>query len=261
MPSRDSKLAALLRPANLIGLAVLGLLVYGGLAAYRTYTDVRRDSQLRGELVGAVERLSEQNTQLRGTVEKLEAWNERLRTFVQRLTEESRVADVVILGREVDEGGVPVVTLSFTELDRGGRPLEPRVVTVRGQEVYFDALVVKFLDQEVQEADPLRGKSLHLFRRVFGSAQAPRHGVLLDTAQEDGVPDFYRLSPQAADFERQLWSLFWHWVDEPQAAEENGVRVAQIEAVGVRPAEVGATYRITLEHDGGLSIRRVAPQP
>jgi hypothetical protein len=258
MPSDRPSLLALVRPTNLLALLVLAGLGYGALVAYRIYVRAHRDEQSRRELEQAVDRLQTKNVELQQAVSDLEAQNAELRTFVDRLTTETRIAEVFVLEQHPGPDGVPLTTLEFTELDRAGRPLPTRVFTVRGREVYFDALVIKFSEEEVKVGDPLRGKSLHLFRRVFGEAQAPREGVLLATARSDGVPDFYRLSPggQPSDFEQRMWEQFWHWADHPAEAAREGVRVPQIEAVGIRPRP-GARYRISLEHDGGPNIRRI----
>jgi hypothetical protein len=48
--------------------------------------------------------------------------------------------------------------------------------------------------------DLLRGKSLHLFRRVFGEAQEPRDGPSIGTTRPDGIPDVYRISPSPSAF-------------------------------------------------------------
>ena len=254
MPSRLGKLLALLRPTNLLATALLALAAYGALVAYRTHQRALHARQERQQLEDALGRLREQNASLQQTVQTLEAQVAELRLFVGRLTAESRVADVRILGQERDAAGVPVTRMDFIERGRTGAPLPPRPLTLRGQEVYFDALLIKFSDDAVKVGDPLRGKSLHLFRRAFGSAQQPQDGPLIAASETDGVPDAYRSAPQPTAFERRLWRLFWHWAAHPDEAAQEGVRVAQIEAVAIRPI-VGATYRITLEHDGGLNIK------
>jgi len=255
MASRLGKLLFALRPTNLLAAALLAALGYGGITAYTYHTRAQRVREERQQLAATVERLQQSNDQLRGNVADLEARCAELRSFVDRLTAESRVADIKILAQRPDPEGVPVTTLQFVERDRAGERLPPRVLTARGREVYFDALVIKFSDDAVKVGDPLRGKSLHLFRRIFGSAQEPRDGPLL-AASQGIVPDVYRLADTVSPFERALWARFWHWAAHPDEAEAEGVRIAQIEAVAIRPI-VDAAYRITLEHDGGLNIRRL----
>ena len=259
MAPRLLRLLTFLSPTNLLATVILIALAAGGVTYWRLDRRARRIAGERARLQASVSTLESANGALRRTVAALEAQCDELRRFVGRLSSESRVADVRILASHPDADGVPLTTVEFAERLGGGRAPRSRVFTVRGREVYFDALVIKFDEDRVKVGDPLRGKSLHLFRRAFGSAQEPRDGPLLAGRKPDGVPDVYRGGEAPSPFERRLWARFWHWAAHPDEAAAQGVRVAQIEAVGIRP-EVAAAYRITLEHDGGLSIRR-APEP
>lgn len=249
----------LLQPTNLLAVVLLLVLTYVGVTYLMARYREARQAAERQELEETVAALQQRNDLLRHTVARLEAQCRELEGFVRRLTTESRVADVRVVGQRLDSQNVPLWTLEFAERDRAGKPLPAKVLPVRGGEVYFDALVIKFADDLVKVGDPLRGKSLHFFRRAFGSAQEPREGPML-AAAGSVVPDAYRGSASPSAFEQALWLRFWHWAEHPDEALAEGIRVAQIEAVGIRPVP-GATYRITLEHDGGLNIRRVEEKP
>ena len=249
---RALKLLRVLRPTNLVAIVILGAIGYGGARYYLVRQRIARE---RCRLVERLATLEEENKRLASETRRLEAQCAELKAFVGRLTTESRVARVRVVAQSRDPDGTLVTAIEFTEFGRDGKPLPSKLLTLRGEEVYFDALVIKFLDDAVKVGDPLRGKSLHLFRRAFGSAQEPREGPLL--AASDGlVPDAYRGPGEPSDFEMALWRQFWRWVEHPREAEAQGVRIAQIEAVGTRPIP-GATYLITLRHSGGLDIRRV----
>lgn len=249
---RVLRVLRVLRPTNLVALLILAAIGYG---AARYYAAHQRAARERQKLTERLATLQEENTRLASEARRLAARCAELKAFVGRLTTDSRVARVRVLDQNRGADGVVVTALEFTEIGRDGKPLPSRVFTLRGKEVYFDALVMKFVDDAVKVGDPLRGKSLHLFRRAFGSAQEPRDGPLL--AASDGlVPDAYRGPGEPSDFEAALWRQFWRWVEHPHEAAARGVRVAQIEAVGTRPLP-GASYLITLRHSGGLDIRRV----
>jgi len=240
------------RPTNVVALLILGAIGYGGARYYLAH---RREVLEREALAERLDELRKENKRLSSEARRLAARCAELKAFVGRLTTDTRAARVRVVDQSRDPEGVLVTAFEFTEFGRDGNPLPSRVFTLRGEEAYFDALVIKFLDDAVKVGDPLRGKSLHLFRRAFGSAQEPRDGPLL--AASDGlVPDAYRGGGEPSDFEVALWRQFWRWVAHPREAEAQGVRVAQIEAVGTRPIP-GATYLITLRHSGGLDIRRV----
>ena len=182
-----------------------------------------------------------------------------LRQAIERLTGEDRLAEVHVVdqvpageaGGTAPAGGDRTV-LEFVELDRDGHPLPSRRFVVPDRVVFFDALVVKFDPQHVMAADALRGRSLALFRRVYGQNQAPAEGQPIDPAGD--VPDVYRVQPRPSEFERRLWTQFWRYVRDPAAAAEEGVRVIQGEAVYV-PVRKGDVWVLSLEHNGGLNIR------
>jgi hypothetical protein len=103
----------------------------------------------------------------------------------------------------------------------------------------------------VARGDALRGRSLALFRRVYGDNQAPEDGYWLNTPGD--VPDVYRLSEQPSAFEQQLWEDFWSYATDPELAGSAGVRVAQGEAV-YAPMAAGEEWTLTLDADGGLNL-------
>jgi cell division protein FtsB len=249
-------LAYAFKPANLVALLVLLVASYFVITYLILYIRAERTRQAQERLVGKVTELETTNKALKRDVQRLEAQCAELQAFVKRLSAESPVAFVKVLEQRLDADGVPITTVEFTET-RGGAPLPPRKLTLRGREIYFDALVIKFKHDLVKVGDPLRGKSIYLFRRAFGSFQEPRTGPLLSDT-EDGVPKGYRGSSQASAFEHAFWLRFWYWADHPEEADAQGVRVAQGEAPYVRPA-LNATYRMTIDHDGGLNIRKMEP--
>ncbi|MEK7467392.1 MAG: hypothetical protein AAB074_08260 [Planctomycetota bacterium] len=186
----------------------------------------------------------------------LERDNRRMRDMIARLGTEFRIADVVVTAQEGARGRDRRTTFRFLTYDRLGNAQQPRSYTISGDVAYFDALVLKFEDRYVGDADALRGRSLHLFRRVFGEYQAPDDGFPLDAASVDGVPEALRVG--AGNFEEELWRDFWKYTNDGDLARSKGVRVAQGEAVYTR-LEAGRTYRLTIEADGGINIRPAEP--
>ena len=78
--------------------------------------------------------------------------------------------------------------LRFSELDSQGDLIgEPRELTLEGDEVYVDALVIKFDDTFVIAGDALKGKALLLFRRIFSDRRRPAEGHVLDREGPDAT--------------------------------------------------------------------------
>lgn len=187
---------------------------------------------------------------------------QRLARVVERLEGESRRAQVIVTqqGKNPATGRLET-TVKFVEIDQEGNPVPPpRYFTVEGDVIYFDGLVIRFDRGYVERGDPLRGKSLCLFRRVFGEHQSPEEGFPVDRdAGTMGVPDVYRVNPEPSAFEVSLWEEFWRYAEDPAAAREKGIRVIQGEAVYTRFIP-GNLYTLALDHAGGLHIK-VEPLP
>lgn len=198
-------------------------------------------------------------SRLRSEVETLERQKFELQRAVQRLSGEDRVAEVHVLdqvfkGQIVDGEPAPhdITTIEFIEIDRQGHPLASRRFEVPDRVVHFDALVIKFEQADVAGGDPLRGKSLALFRRIYGESQAPSEGFALDPVND--VPNVYRVNPTPSEFERKLWSRFWDYARDPELAAVDRVRVAQGESV-YEPMMAGDVWSLTLQNNGGLNIQ------
>src|SRR3569623_1049439 len=104
----------------------------------------------------------------------------RLQQYVQRLTDEKRVAQLLVTGqKKVD--GVLTTDVLFQEIARDGAPIKPgKSFTVRGHTVFVSALSIRFNEDLMMKNDPLRGHGIILFDRIFGDAQAPSQGTLID---------------------------------------------------------------------------------
>jgi hypothetical protein len=203
-------------------------------------------------LPGEASRLRKQNEDL--ARQKFE-----LERAVQRLSGEDRVAEVhvldqVLAGQVVNGQPAPqdATTIDFIEIDREGHPLPSRRFVINDRVIHFDALVIKFDPEDIAAGDPLRGKSLALFRRIYGERQRPSDGSRIDS--EGDVPNVYRVQPQPSEFERQLWSRFWDYARDVQLAARDRVRVAQGESV-YEPVMKGDVWTLTLQSNGGLSIK------
>lgn len=211
-------------------LVFLAALVAGGSAVLLVYHDRGGDRHLRQEA---------------------ERKNEQLKQVIQRLSAERRMADVVVTEQKTDAGRTNT-TLLFVEYSRDGSTLPARRFTIDGDVAYVDAMVIKFDGKFVQDNDPLRGRSIALFTRLYAENQPPEKGFRIDEPNQ--IPDVYRgADPYVMDFERELWANFWKLADDETYRKEMGVRVAQGEAVWTR-FQPDRLYTLTLESNGGLNI-------
>jgi len=214
-----------------------------GLLAAATFTAVRFGGMEVRRLQTEVDQLEQERTQL------LE--------YARRLGAARRVAQVDVVRQRKDQLGRTVSTLLWQEIGPDGMLGQPVAVETVGKLVYFESLVLKFQQKYVGEADPVRGASLAMFRRIFGDCQAPDSVLELDR---------FARPPRSLESEEnerlcaELWDKFWEFVEDPRLAEEFGVRVAQCEAPAV-PLDAGQTWVLTLDAAGGLNLRRIDARP
>jgi hypothetical protein len=161
---------------------------------------------------------------------ELDKENNRLKTYLKLLEYTERRAQLEVISQKKDPDGETVNQLRFTELDpQGGVVGAQRTMELRGEEVYIDTLVIKFEDHFVEQGDPLKGKALLLFRRLFTNRIKPDDGCVLD--RSGAPPEIYASRSTPSTFERDLWSRFWEVANNEQLAKQAGVKAMHGQAV------------------------------
>jgi hypothetical protein len=235
---------------TLLGLAVVGLLAVGGWFGYNTFNADKLALQEKTEKLAQREKeIATLNADLKVKQQEIQ----RLDMALRLLKVDHRVARVEVLSQTGSaEKGDLKTRFSFAELDDHGKPLDsPRVFEVKGDLVYLDAWVIKFSDQLVESGDPEHAASIYLFRRIFGEAQQPKDGFLIDPV--GAAPTPYRSGKPASEFEQGLWSRFWDYANNSKMAGQEGVRAAHGEAPSIKLMP-GKRYKVLLRASGGLSI-------
>jgi hypothetical protein len=203
-----------------------------------------------------LDQIREQN----GTILKLEQEKQRLEAYLKILKHIDRRARIEVLRQVKDQQGGLQTTIRFTEVDDAGKPINvSRELTLPGQEVYFDTLVIKFDDHFVEQGDPIKGSALMLFRRVFSSTMRAQDGFVID--KEGQVPEVYGERQAASEFEKDLWKRFWDLANDEKLAKERGVRAIHGDAPYMR-LEPERVYEICLRSTGEVIITpgtRMAP--
>jgi hypothetical protein len=185
-------------------------------------------------------------------IERLQEEKQLLERVVQRLSDEKRVADVLVTDQKTVDGVIHT-TLLFVEYARDGQPLPAKSFEIVGKQAHIDAMVIKFDRHFVSEGDPLRGHSIALFQRLYGDHESPADAARID--QPGVIPHVYRgADPRVTEFELDLWKNFWRLAEDPGYREEKGVRIANGQGVW-GPFQPDQLYTITLESDGGLNIQ------
>lgn len=194
------------------------------------------------------------------TITKLEQDKVRLEAFLRILKRIERRARVEVLKQDKDAHGNLQSTIRFTEIDDSGKPIAVfRDLTLPGQEIYFDTMVIKFDDHFVEQSDPLKGQALMLFRRIFSSTMRAEDGIPIDPVGQP--PAIYAGKTAPSDFERDIWKRFWEIANNEQLAKEKGVRAIHGDAPYMR-MEPDRVYEVALRSTGEVIITpgvRVVP--
>ena len=186
-----------------------------------------------------------------GVITRIVRENAVLRQVVSRLNADTRIAEVLVTGVNLDESqGITKTTIKFLEYSVTGEPLQPRYFTFSGNLIQFQSLVVRFEDKFTEKADKLKGKSVYLFWKVFmldGSRT-----VEYPITEINSVPEGYSVQGGEGP-EKEIWEKFWKYALNPKGKERMGIKNAQIEAPGTMFVP-GILYTLRIEHDGGIRI-------
>jgi hypothetical protein len=234
----------------LVSLVILALIGVGGWLGFKTYFG----GQERDALAGKVAEQKLQIERLESDLELTQQRLERAQTALRLLKVDHRVAQLDVVKQQGSaKTGDLTTTFNFAEVDDQGKEVgQSRMFTVKGDMVYVETLVVKFTDEAVESADPFRSTSICLFRRVFGENQNPKDGFVLDAPGDQ--PIVYRTGGPPSDFEKEIWSRFWDYSNNPDEAAKKGIRAAHGEAPSQKLLP-GMRYKLNLRASGGLSIQ------
>lgn len=189
---------------------------------------------------------------LEARVDELEREKQRLVDFVRRLSASRRVAQLDILDQSADASGRVVTRSRFQQVGGAGVLGEPSEIETLGSQLYVEALILKFDHALVGAGDEQRGESLALFRRAFGDQQAPESGPSLERTSPPTTDEKPAMQAEHA----RLWARFWEMADDPKAAAQYGVRVAQLEAPSAR-VRPGQRWEVSVDAAGGVNLRRL----
>jgi len=223
---------------------LLGTFAFGGLGLWYVTSEAR----LRRELVELERRMQVEI-----------AARDRM---IERLARSERRARVEIIDQQFGPDGfasardgktVVSTTIRFLELDSDGREIGRRECCIPGDMLHVDAWTARFPKQAVAEGDPLRDRTLLLWRKVYSDRLPPAEGFAIDTP--GAIPDGYAAGERGR-LEQATWANFWRLATDDAEARNRGIEVAQGEGVH-KPVRKGEAYELHLDAAGGLTMRPV----
>jgi hypothetical protein len=234
---------------SLLRVLFIAVVAVGGWLGY-SYHNGRRET---AELSQQLENRQREILALKEEAKAKDREIQRLQVANRLLKVDRRVARIDVVSQTGSaKAGDLATKFTFEEVDADNKPLEQaRTFTVRGDVIYVDAWVIKYKDDFVEAGDPLHSMSVCLFRRIFGELQNPSDGFVLDPV--GASPAAYRTGRTITDSEREIWSKFWEYANNPPLAGQAGIRAAHGEAPSIKLMP-GRRYRISLRASAGLEI-------
>lgn len=156
------------------------------------------------------------------TIQALLTENKELKQSIENLTVEEQIGYAKVVAQTEREGR-RFTTLKFVETARND-PLKivfESEFTFEGDVVHFDALIVKFTDEFVRDG---KGRSLYLWRRVYGEHMAPREGFPIEVHGRE--PERYRglLSRLPVKQRELFWAEIWDLAHDKNRLSNYGIR-------------------------------------
>lgn len=220
----------------------------GGLyTAHKLVVEPMTAERLR--LLDELKQKDEENARLKKEKEELEG-------FVKNLERTERRANLWIDDQQTTPDGHITTICKFVELDKDGNPLrQAENISLDGDEIYVDALVLKHLDQHVKNGEPLKDKAVMIFRRLFSNKLKPDEGYALDV--EGQAPLAYAAGHAPSDYEKGIWKDFWNIATDPNLRKKHDIRAAQGTAV-YQKVKKGEYYLIELRSTGEVTMSNPA---
>lgn len=155
------------------------------------------------------------------TIQELLTENKALKQSIENLTEENQIGYAKVV-EQYEDSGKRYTTLKFVETARND-PLDivfESEFTLEGDIVHFDALIVKFTDEFVGDG---KGRSLYLWRRVYGEHMAPSDGFPIEVHGRE--PERYRglLTLLPLKHREVFWAEIWDLAHDKKHLNEYGI--------------------------------------
>lgn len=189
--------------------------------------------------------------------------NQELQKAIANLTATETVATADVLQRVENKKGA-YVDLVFSETERGNpkKVLRQERLMARGELTYFDALVVSFDDNLVQEGEK---NALFLWKGIFGGKEAPEDGYLFN---DPSLPEAYGEISNALkvtflgftirDDGKNFWKDIWDLANNPDKLKHLGIHSIQGKASSMKLLE-GKRYKLTISNSGKIDIKLEGP--
>ena len=186
--------------------------------------------------------------------EQLLRENQQLAEAISNLTAETQIGYAKVITQQVQDGRL-FTRLKFVEThpnDPLKRILE-KEYEIEGDIVHFDALIVKFSGQLVQDGTE---RALYLWRRIYGEKMMPEQGYPIEEPKAE--PQRYaQIGKKLSVSDTELfWKEMWELANDPQRLSHLGITAIHGNVVyqKVRP---GLQYIFKIDNKGNVTPETV----
>ena len=156
------------------------------------------------------------------TIHSLLTENHELNKAIKNLTAEEQIGYATLQSQARDATGQLQSTVRFVQT-AAGKPKEivsEQLFTITGDVIHFDALIVKFNNQYVQDG---KGRSLYLWRRIYGEANSPASGELIELPGD--APERYHSITKSLRMKDSdiFWEAIWELANAPEQLSKYGI--------------------------------------
>jgi len=155
------------------------------------------------------------------TIAELLKENKQLKDAINNLTVEDQIGYAKVISKETKDGRL-ITTITFIETARDDKTKKilEKNYTIEGDIVHFDALIIKFTNQMVQDG---KEKALYLWRRIYGETMAPDTGFKIEEPNVEPARYTEVFSKLKVKDKTLFWSSIWDLANDPQKLKEYGI--------------------------------------
>ncbi|MEO0510268.1 MAG: hypothetical protein AAF065_10470 [Verrucomicrobiota bacterium] len=176
--------------------------------------------------------------------------NHKLNKAIRNLTAEQQIGYASLVSQSNDGLGNVQSLVKFVQTapENPDEIVSEQLFPINGNIVHFDALIVKFSSQYVQDG---KGRALYLWRRIYGENTAPGDGMLIEAPGER--PERYSAITKSLRLKNQLvfWDAIWGLANNPKQLSEYGVSAVYGNAIYTK-MEPGKVYVFKISATGQI---------
>lgn len=179
-----------------------------------------------------------------------------LKSIVKQLNRRYKVAEIEVINYSYlsDESQL---SIRFFDYAKQGFVNKNQQVTIKGNDIYFDAVVLNFEYSEISSGNKI---NLALPYRIFSEDVAQENGIKLSLTDENGVPLIYKRNENDVygmsnkKYEAGIKELS-EYISDKEKARKAGIKSIYGNAVHKRVRK-GEIISIWVEQTGGLVIKK-----